>query len=92
MPMTQKSSIKRYGHTAATVLVTEDVNEVVLFGGRQTGGGIITETTIIRLGKLCSTSNLYHSYFSNSHVLNSSSSMIWVLYKVYFCEVTRTIS
>ena len=68
MPVTQKRSIKRYDHIAATVLVTEDVSEVVLFGGLR--DGCISETTIIRLGKLCSTSNLYHGYFGNSHKIN----------------------
>ena len=57
MPVTQKSSMKRHLHNAATVLVTEDVSEVVLFGGVR-DGAYISETTIIRLGKLCSTSNL----------------------------------
>ena len=66
--MTQKSSIVRYGHIAATVLVTEDVSEVVLFGGTRYSAHM-SETTIIRLGKLCSTSNLCHSYFGNSHVI-----------------------
>ena len=61
--------MKRYYHTAATVLITEDVSEVVLFGGMR-GRRIISETTIIRLGKLCSTSNLYHTYFGNSHKIN----------------------
>ena len=56
MPVTQKRSMEQYYHTAATVLVTEDVSEVVLFGGLR--DGCISETTIIRLGKLCSTSNL----------------------------------
>ena len=69
MPVTQKSSINRYNHTAATVLVTEDVSEVVLFGGVRVGI-TLSETTIIRLGKLCSTSNLYHGYFGNSHKIN----------------------
>ena len=69
MPVTQKSSMKRYHHIAATVLVTEDVNEVILFGGVMRGDRYISETTIIRLGKLCSTSNLCHSYFGNSHVI-----------------------
>ena len=68
MPVTQKSSMKRYHHNAATVLVTEDVSEVFLFGG-WTDGDIVSETTIIRLGKLCPTSNLCHSYFGNSHVI-----------------------
>ena len=67
MPVTQKRSIKRYYHTAATVLVTEDVSEVVLFGGLRSV--TITETTILRLGKLCPTSNLCHSYFGNSNVI-----------------------
>ena len=67
MPVTQKSSMKRYTHIAAIVLVTEDVSEVILFGGYR--GGTISETTIIRLGKLCPTSNLCHSYFGNSHVI-----------------------
>ena len=65
MPVTQKRSMQRYYHIAATVLVTEDVSEVVLFGGVR--GISISETTIIRLGKLCPTSNLCHSYFGNSH-------------------------
>ena len=69
MPVTQKRSMKRDDHIAATVLVTEDVSEVVLFGGYQ-GDSTISETTIIRLGKLCSTSNLYHAYFGNSHKIN----------------------
>ena len=68
MPVTQRGSIKRRDHNAATVLVTEDVSEVVLFGGVRSG--YISETTIIRLGKLCSTSNLYHGYFENSHKIN----------------------
>ena len=67
MPVTEKISIKRNDHIAATVLVTEDVSEVVLFGGERVGS--ISETTIIRLGKLCPTSNLSHSYFGNSHVI-----------------------
>ena len=69
MPVTQKRSIERYHHIAATVLVTEDVSEVVLFGGVNRVGSNISETTIIRLGKLCPTSNLCHSYFGNSHVI-----------------------
>ena len=68
MPVTQKISIKRHYHIAATVLVTEDVSEVILFGGYR-GGYYLSETTIIRLGKLCPTSNLFHSYFGNSHVI-----------------------
>ena len=68
MPVTQKSIMKRYNHIAATVLVTEDVSEVVLFGGWRSLVRI-SETTIIRLGKLCPTSNLCHSYFGNSHVI-----------------------
>ena len=67
MPVTQKSSMNRRLHIAATVLVTEDVSEVILFGGVQVGSK--SETTIIRLGKLCPTSNLCHSYFGNSHVI-----------------------
>ena len=67
MPVTQKSSMNRCEHIAATVLVTEDVSEVVLFGGWR--DDYISETTIMRLGKLCSTSNLCHSYFGNSHVI-----------------------
>ena len=67
MPVTQKRSMQRYYHIAATVLVTEEVSEVVLFGGVR--GISISETTIIRLGKLCPTSNLCHSYFGNSHVI-----------------------
>ena len=55
MPVTQKISIKRHYHIGATVLVTEDVSEVILFGGHRDGR--ISETTIIRLGKLCSTNN-----------------------------------
>ena len=72
MLVTQKSSMNRYRHIAATVLVTEDVSEVILFGGIRDGIAgftIISETTIIRLGKLCPTSNLCHSYFGNSHVI-----------------------
>ena len=69
MPVTQKRSMKRNDHTAATVLVTEDVSEVILFGGRRIFD-YISETTIIRLGKLCPTSNLYHSYFENSRKIN----------------------
>ena len=69
MPVTQKRSTKRYHHIAATVLVTEDVSEVILFGGVMRRGTIISETAIIRLGKLCSTSNLCHSYFGNSHII-----------------------
>ena len=61
--------MKRYRHIAATVLVTEDASEVVLFGGWRDGDRI-SETTIIRLGKLCSTSNLCHGYFGNSHKIN----------------------
>ena len=57
MPVTQKSSMSRYRHIAVTVLVTEDVSEVILFGGWR-GDDHISETTIIRLGKLCPTSNL----------------------------------
>ena len=68
MPMTQKRSIKRFKHIATTVLVTEDVSEVILFGGYR-GSRTISETIIIRLGKLCPTSNLCHSYFGNSHVI-----------------------
>ena len=68
MPVTQKRSMKRDGHIAATVLVTEDVSEVILFGGMR-GATTISETTILRLGKLCPTSNLCHSYFGNSHVI-----------------------
>ena len=68
MPVTEKISMKRLHHIAATVLVTEDVSEVILFGGGR-GGSNISETTIIRLGKLCPTSNLCHSYFGNSHVI-----------------------
>ena len=45
--------MKQYDHIAATVLITEDVSEVVLFGGTR-DRRIISETTIIRLGKLCS--------------------------------------
>ena len=62
--------MKRYSHTAATAQVTEDVREVVLCGGWRNGIGITSETTITRLGKLCSTSNLYHGYFGNSHKIN----------------------
>ena len=69
MPVTQKSIMKRYSHIAATVLVTEDVSEVILFGGGRGGRTTISETAIIRLGKLCPTSNLCHSYFGNSHVI-----------------------
>ena len=68
MPVTQKRSMNRYDHIAATVLVTEDVSEVILFGGRR-GTTTISDTTIIRLGKLCPTSNLCHSYLGNSHVI-----------------------
>ena len=68
MPMTQKSSMERFFHIAATVLVTEDVSEVILFGGWRDNDRT-SETTIIRLGKLCPTSNLCHSYFGNSHVI-----------------------
>ena len=68
--MTEKKSMERYHHIAATVLVTEDVREVILFGGvRGTSYTTISETTIIRIGKLCYTSNLCHSYFGNSHVI-----------------------
>ena len=67
MPVTEKRSMKRSDHIVATVLVTEDVSEVILFGG--VGDVIISETTIIRLGKLCPTSNLCCSYFGNSHVI-----------------------
>ena len=68
MPVTQKKSMKRCRHIAATVLVTEVVSEVVLFGG-WSGSQTLSETTMIRLGKLCPTSNLCHSYFGNSHVI-----------------------
>ena len=68
MHVTQKSSMDRYSQIAATVLVTEDVSEVILFGGLRRGSSI-SETTILRLGKLCPTSNLCHSYFGNSHVI-----------------------
>ena len=68
MSMIQKRSMKRHDHIAATVLVTEDVSEVILFGGMQ-DVRTISETTIIRLSKLCPTSNLCHSYFGNSHVI-----------------------
>ena len=60
--------MQQYYHIAATVLVTEDVSEVILFGGYRVFDRI-SETTIIRLGKLCPTSNLCHSYFGNSHVI-----------------------
>ena len=68
MPVTQKSSMYRRHHITATVLVTEDVSEVILFGGLRYLTAI-SETTIVRLGKLCPTSNLCHSYFGNSHVI-----------------------
>ena len=65
MPMTQKGSINRDCHIAAAVLVTEDVSEVVLFGGGRdlTSFTTLSETTILRLGKLWPTSNLCHSNF-----------------------------
>ena len=58
MPLTQEKCFKRR-HTAATLQSTNKVSEVVLFGGWRDGhdGGDISETTIIQLGKLCSTSN-----------------------------------
>lgn len=51
--------MKRSYHTAAVVQVTEDVCELVLFGGlgHDVGGrykNFLSQTTIMRLGKLIS--------------------------------------
>ena len=51
--MASERLISKYNHIAAIIQITENVSEIVLYGGRaHSGGPPVSETTIIRIGKL----------------------------------------
>ena len=53
--MSNKNILQRRGHSAATLAISPECVEVVLFGGQQEWlGSFIADTTALRFGKVFS--------------------------------------
>ena len=57
--VSNKKLVQRRGHSAASFAISPECMEVVLFGGQNTSLRNITDTTVLRFGKvLCHTTHL----------------------------------
>ena len=43
----------RYGHSATAFTISQEITEVVIFGGMGGNGNALSDTTVVRFGEWC---------------------------------------